>query len=54
MLRGLFSRVGAMLRRAPQGPRLTVEDGTVQAEARLAPPPRLSVDDGDVAAQARG
>ncbi|SFI50489.1 hypothetical protein [Albimonas pacifica] len=53
MLRGLFARVGAVLRRAPQGPRLTVEDATVQAQARLAPPPRLRVEDAQVTAEAR-
>ena len=54
MLRGLFARVGALMRRAPRGPRLTLDDGVVQALARQAPPPRLSNAAGVITARARG
>ncbi len=54
MLGGLFARAGALMARGSFCPRLSVEDGTVQAEARQAPPPRLTCEAAEISAEARG
>ncbi len=48
-----FRRLPALDRRAPSGPRLTLDEGVVLAEARPGAAPRLVVDNGAIAAEAR-